>query len=148
MTSKSIVAQSGLLWSVCILVLQRCDRRWRFTSCFTYQTTSWTLAHLQTTTLKGINVLCNVILLKLACMSLCLYNIIYIHTLCDSCRCESLNSTLRGFNVHGNRQSPSRDIGRAFSAVSMLHILASSTPSDSQGWAFVLFGFTCIHLIY
>ena len=81
MTSKSIVAQSGLLWSVCILVLQRCDRRWRFTSCFTYQTTSWTLAHLQTTTLKGINVYVMLYYLNLH-VCLCVYITLYIYIHC------------------------------------------------------------------
>ena len=48
-------------------------------------------------------------------------------------RCESLNSILRGFNVHGNRQAPSRDIGRAFATGTVLHALASSSSANPEG---------------
>lgn len=49
-----------------------------------------------------------------------------------TCKCESLNSTLRGFTVCGNRQAPSRDIGKAFAAATVLHTLTNSNDADSQ----------------
>ena len=47
-------------------------------------------------------------------------------------RCESLNSILRAFNVYGNRQAPSRDIGRAFTTLFVLQTLASSESNDAE----------------
>ena len=47
-------------------------------------------------------------------------------------RCDSLNSILRAFNVYGNRQAPSRDIGRAFATLFVLQTLASSESNDAE----------------
>ena len=38
------------------------------------------------------------------------------------------------FNVHGNRQAPSQDIGRAFATGTVLHALASSSSANSEWW--------------
>jgi len=39
-------------------------------------------------------------------------------------RCESFNGMVRRFNVHGNRQSPSRDIANTFATIGNLSRLA------------------------
>ena len=59
---------------------------------------------------------------------------LYMYVICTfnplMFRCESLNSILRNFNVHGNRQAPSRDIATSFAISTALHIMACASGSD------------------
>ncbi len=39
------------------------------------------------------------------------------------CRCEMFNGLLRTYNLHGNRNAPSRDVTTRFAVVEHLHFL-------------------------
>ena len=130
-TSPSTMAQLKSLWLVCVHLNLKCCTEWKYTSCSTSLTTWFSLVHLPTTILKG--------------MFFIMWTVNLYHNLwkwtCVSHRCESLNSVLRAFNVYGNRQAPSRDIGRAFATLFVLQTLASS--SASEGWVLHGLGYQC-----
>ena len=59
---------------------------------------------------------------------------------CSIHRCESFNSLIRGQNIHGNKQAPSRDIAHRFAVIEHLRFLCNTkgyanhftTPNTKQ----------------
>ena len=107
-------ARCNTLLTASSMWLLRCCRSWKCTCYFICQTTYSILAPQPITTLRGKSMECAHYVY--CCFT---YTIRFIFR-----RCESFNGMVRRFNVHGNRQSPSRDIANTFATIGNLSRLA------------------------